>query len=381
MVLTKFDDFPIHQTPDPIAHPASSDKDVYERYWFNGYSKAGDMYLGIGTALYPHLGIQDCGISIVYEGHQYAFHASARATPEPSELRVGPFNVDIVEPMRSLRVTLEPNETDFACDLLWEGRTGNVEEPRHHFGGGGIRKTMDTTRFAQLGHWSGWIEFGGKRLDLDRNETWGTKDRSWGIRPLIGGDTRGAPNPPRPGGGLFFLWAPLNFDDLCLHYQLFEDWKGRPLFNVGAKLPVYDSIDEIPGVEDEAAEHMRALEHQLTFKEGSRMAKEATIAMTSIDTGERHEVRLEPIFTYRMKGIGYMHPKWVHGQWHDELAMESESWALADVDETAFENQHVQHLVRAYYGDRVGIGVLEQIVMGPYKPYRMEGAFDAPSYD
>jgi hypothetical protein len=71
----------------------------------------------------------------------------------------------------------------------------------------------------------------------------------------------------------------------------------------------------------------------------------------------------------------------LHGKWHDELAMESESRALADVDETAFENQHVQHLVRAYYGDRVGIGVLEQIVMGPYKPYRMEGAFDAPSYD
>ena len=49
-VLSKFDDYPIHQTPDPIAHPASSDKDVYERYWFNGYSRSGDMYLGIGTA-------------------------------------------------------------------------------------------------------------------------------------------------------------------------------------------------------------------------------------------------------------------------------------------------------------------------------------------
>ena len=88
-VLSKFDDYPIHQTPEPIAHPASSDKDTYERYWFNGYSRTGDMYLGIGTALYPHLGIQDCGISIVYEGRQYAFHASARAGAEPSEMRVG----------------------------------------------------------------------------------------------------------------------------------------------------------------------------------------------------------------------------------------------------------------------------------------------------
>ena len=51
MVLSRFDDYPIHQTPEPVAMPASSDKDVYERYWFNGYSTAGDLYFGIGTCL------------------------------------------------------------------------------------------------------------------------------------------------------------------------------------------------------------------------------------------------------------------------------------------------------------------------------------------
>ena len=50
-MLTLFDDYPIHQTPDPINTPASSDRDVYERYWFNGYAKTGDMFFGVGTAL------------------------------------------------------------------------------------------------------------------------------------------------------------------------------------------------------------------------------------------------------------------------------------------------------------------------------------------
>ena len=89
-MLTKFDDFPIHQTPDPISHPGYREKDFYERYWFNGYSKVGDMYLGVGTARYPHLDIQDCGISIVHNGVQHAFHASAPGNPEPSDLSVGP---------------------------------------------------------------------------------------------------------------------------------------------------------------------------------------------------------------------------------------------------------------------------------------------------
>ncbi len=84
-MLSKFDDYPIHQTPDPLATPASSDKDVYERYWFNCYSTAGDMYLGIGTAHYPHLGIRDCGISIAIDGVQHAFHASCRAEGDPAD--------------------------------------------------------------------------------------------------------------------------------------------------------------------------------------------------------------------------------------------------------------------------------------------------------
>ncbi len=397
-MLSKFDDYPIHQTPDPVAHPATTDKDFYERYWFNGYSRQGDFYLGIGAARYPHLGLQDCGISVVHDGVQHAFHASARAGGEPSDMRIGPFDLQITEPMRSCRVTLEANETDFACELTFEGRTANVEEPRHHLGGG-IRRIMDTTRFTQLGCWSGWLAFGGKRLELDRQQVWGTKDRSWGTRPLAGGDTRGAPAERRTGG-IFFLWAPLHFDDVCLHYQLFDDHLGRSLFQVGARLPTYGSPAELPGVEDPAVEHMRSLEHSVTFSPDSRMIDSATLAMTSLGTAGdavgdaatgadgaaagRHEVKLRPLFAFRMKGIGYSHPTWSHGRWHDELAMASESWALDSVDETAYENQHVQHLTRAVYTDpsgneRHGIGVLEQNILGPYAPYGLTGFIEPPA--
>ena len=37
-------------------------------------------------------------------------------------------------------------------------------------------------------------------LRIDRDVTLGTKDRSWGIRPLAGGDRRGAPALPQAGG-------------------------------------------------------------------------------------------------------------------------------------------------------------------------------------
>ena len=30
-MLNKLDDFPIHQAPEPIAHPVTSDRNVYDR--------------------------------------------------------------------------------------------------------------------------------------------------------------------------------------------------------------------------------------------------------------------------------------------------------------------------------------------------------------
>ena len=37
MVLTKGDDFPLHQTPEPVAY-AGTDRNFYDRYFFNGYA-------------------------------------------------------------------------------------------------------------------------------------------------------------------------------------------------------------------------------------------------------------------------------------------------------------------------------------------------------
>lgn len=376
-MLTLFDDYPIHQTPDPINVPASSDRDVYERYWFNGYAKDGDMFIGIGTALYPHLGIRDCGISIVIDGTQHAFHASTRAGDEPTEMKIGPFQLTILEPMRSCRITVDDNETGWRADLMFEGRTANIEEPRHTFGRG-IRKVMDTTRFTQLGKWTGWLEFHGNRYEFNPETTRGTKDRSWGIRPLAGGDHRGAPTPLR-SNGLFFLWAPLHFDDFCAHYQLFEDTKGRTLFNVGALLPVYSSTDDLPGVEDPMVTHCRNLEHNLEFAANSRMIESVTLAMTTIGEDRRLEIGFEKIFTFRMKGIGYSHPEWSHGMWKGEDTVASEQWALESIDDTAFENQHVQHLMRVTIDGHSGIGALEQNLLGPYEPYGLEGAISPPT--
>ena len=77
-----------------------------------------------------------------------------------------------------------------------------------------------------------------------------------------------------------------------------------------------------------------------------------------------------------MKGIGYQHPEWAHGRWKGELEYSGESWRCDSVDPLALENLHIQQVMRATMGEETGIGVLEQIAIGPHIPSGFTGLFD-----
>ena len=46
-MLTRFDDYPIHQTPEPVAQPFAGDRNFYDRYFFNGHDERGDLFFAI----------------------------------------------------------------------------------------------------------------------------------------------------------------------------------------------------------------------------------------------------------------------------------------------------------------------------------------------
>ena len=371
-MLSRFDDYPIHQTPLPIAVPASGDRNVYDRYWFNGYSNSGEFYFGAGLALYPHLGIMDCGFSIVRDGEQHAFHGSRRAPRDPSETTVGPFRIEVIEPMRRLRVILEENDTGIGCELEFRARTACIDEGRQTMMQG-ARAIMDATRFAQFGFWEGEIRYDGNTLAVEPSQVRGTKDRSWGIRPVGAPDTGVAPGARLPQ--VFFLWAPLHWDDHCSHLGVFENADGQIWHWQGAITPVYENPEAIPGIEDPGLVAMVGCEHRLEYIPGTRRAGSAAIALLE-GNGNRHDIQLEPLLCFQMKGIGYTHPEWGHGQWKGELAIGGESWKSDDLDPMALENQHIQQVVRARCGDQEGVGVLEQICLGPHAGYGFKELLD-----
>ena len=371
-MLNKLDDFPIHQTPEPIAHPATSDRNVYDRTWFNGYARDGSYYFGIGMAVYPHRGIMDCAFSTVQpDGRQHCFFGSRRAPAERTEMGVGPFRMEVVEPMRRTRVVLEDNPSGVSCDLTFSARTASIKEERQILWSG-ARRVMDATRFDQFGRWSGVVRHPDGEFRVDEEVCLGTKDRSGGVRRVGEPETGGAPVMP---DGICFLWAPLVWDDHISHAIFFDGAKGQALVREGLTAPLYASEADIPAVEDGKDKRMATACHRVKYVPGTRLAKSAEIDLVELD-GTTRTIALEPILKFHMKGLGYGHPEWGQGMWKGELATGGESFDPRQLDLLAPENIHVQQVVRASDGTRSGMGVLEQIVIGPYAPGGFTSFFD-----
>jgi hypothetical protein len=371
-MLSKFDDYPIHQTAEPIAHTASSDRFTYDRYWYNAHARDGSFYFGVAMCRYPNLGILDGSLSLVIDGRQYAFHASRRAPREPTETVIGPFSLTILEPMGRHRVVLQPNETGIECDLVFTPRTAVIEEGRQT-----LRNerhvVMDATRLDQFGFWSGSIRYDGKELKVE-DGTFGLKDRSWGIRPV--GDPYAGGAPMNSFQPLHFMWVPIHWEDQCSLAGLFEDETGHQWHNDQAIMPAYGSPDAIPGVGDPGARVWEGqVGHRLVLEPGTRRARSAVITMRD-RSGDSMEIELEPVLLHRMKGLGYQHPTWGHGKWQGELAVAGESWDLAEDSPLALENIHIQQVVKARCGGRQGWGVLEQMHIGPSAKLGFKDWFD-----
>lgn len=373
-MLNKLDDFPVHQTPEPLAHPATSDRNFYDRTWFNGYSKDGSWYFGIGMAIYPHRGIIDCAFSVVEKGgRQHYFVASCRAPMERTEMRVGPFRMEVIEPLRRTRVVLDDNSTGLACDLTFSTRTSPVQEDRQTLWKGN-RRIMDATRFDQFGCWEGEIRHPDGEIRINESSCHGTKDRSWGVRGVGEPESGGAPQAP---SGIFFLWAPLFWDDHASHAIFFDGPQGEPLCNEGMQIQLYDSVEAIPDLEaeDPGLQKMARVKHRLKYQPDTRLVASAEIDLVDLQEGIR-TISLEPVLTFQMKGLGYYHPKWIQGAWQGELEMFGESFDPGSLDHLQTENMHVQQVVRASDGVRQGVGVLEHVCFGPYAPYGFKEFFD-----
>ncbi len=367
-MLSKGDDYPIHQLPEPVAF-AGTDRNFYDRYFFNGYSPDGIVFFAVALGIYPHLNVADAHVSVVLDGVQHCLHASRILNMERMDLVVGPIEIFVDVPLQRLRVVV--SETDgIAADIVFEGRAFPVEEPRftHRIG---PRTLLDYTRMTQNGHYTGWVSIDGRRVALPPGSV-GTRDRSWGVRPIGTSDTQ--PHAPAIIPGFFWQWTPLNFAGSSVFFHLNADAAGHA-FNFRAVV-VADGAG--------AADHHETGDAVMasTNVAGTRWPGESLLTIRPVGTPELR-LRFEPSLRFQMRGIGYVSPTWGHGLYKGDLVVEREDIDLAAINPMAMENLHVQMLCRvtleqAGTAPQTGLGVFEQLVLGPYAPMGFRG-YDDPA--
>ena len=65
-----------------------------------------------------------------------------------------------------------------------------------------------------------------------------------------------------------------------------------------------------------------------------------------------------------------------HGCWVGEAESTRDRIVLADVDPLDPLMVHVQALSHATWGDRRGVGIVEQLIVGPHEPTGLTGIID-----
>lgn len=372
-MITSFDDYCIHQIAEPVAQPSQSDRNFYDRYWFNGFDRDGRFIFEVALGLYPNRRVMDGHFSVAIGKRQHAFHASRRAPKERRETVVGPFSVEVLRPMRAIRVQLAPNDTGIACDLTFTARTVPCEEPRSLLYDDG-HVILNTCRFTQFGVWDGHFTVDGQRTAVRQATTFGTRDKSWGVRP-VGEPQDGAPGRLNVEPGVYWIWCPVDFGSFCTHFATFEDRDGHPTQLGASIVPAYAEPDAIPELEEPGLREMQTARHEIRWEKGTRRARGMTLDLVP-PSGEPLHIVGETIARFQMFGIGYQHPEWGHAYWKGELATGAEHFDHDQLDPLEFKNIHVHHVVRARLGDQTGVGTLETVVMGRHARSGFQSFFD-----
>lgn len=366
-MLHALDDYPLHQTSEPFSHPASESPNHYDRFFFNGFDTTGEVFFAVAFGVYPNRQVMDGAFSIVHEGVQHNVRASRTCPADRVRTEVGPVRIEIVQPMLVHRITVEGRH-GIAAELTMTAIAPVIEEPRfvHRVDG---RVIFDYTRLTQFVRWDGWIDVDGVRIDITpERSVVGVRDRSWGIRPV--GHRIPA---PRSVPQYFWLWTPTVFDDVCTHAAINHESDGRAWHESCAVVPRL--ADGEPGLDPGRVQRGEGADFDVQWRSGTRWADRVTMHHRFWG-GEPVEVVYEPFLQFQMVGIGYLHPTWGHGMYVGPDESSRDEIVLADVDPADPLMVHVQALSRATWGDRQGLGIVEQLVIGPHAPTGLTGIAD-----
>jgi hypothetical protein len=355
MKPVELDEFPVHQVPMSMARVGSSDRNFYDRCYLNAHDRSGELFLITGLGTYPNLGVVDAFATVRAGDVQHSVKFSDALEERSTRQQVGSYRIEVVQPLSELRVVCEDDALAF--DLTWRGSFPAVLEQTHLMLAG-PRPTLDAQRFAQVGTWEGVLSVAGVDHAVSPDTWVGTRDRSWGIRP-VGEAEPAARAAEEPMEGFWWLYVPMRFDDFALIVIVQESPDGFRTLNDATRVFPDGRVEQLgwPRVE-------------IDYRPGTREPTGARLHLTTPD-GSPLVVEVEPLQGVALHvGCGYGgDPEWSHGQWKGRGWASATTYDLKDPDIQARLPWGVTDFAaRATCDGQVGWGLFEHASMGRHDP-------------
>ncbi|HYE38758.1 MAG TPA: hypothetical protein VEB23_02425 [Ramlibacter sp.] len=374
LTLSALDDLFVHQIPEPVRHVGTSDRNFYDRHYFNVHACRADFFIILGLGQYPNLGTQDGFVSL-REGHRQTTLRTSRVLGDRGDMACGPLRVEVLEGLKRLRIVIEPNESGIEADLVFNGTHEPKLEPRQVQRRNG-RVIHDVMRYCQTSDYTGWVKTPTRTCHAEEVPLKGYRDRSWGVRAI------GRPEPAdaQPGAGaaasgLFGTtdWRRLHmacqFEGFTVNIKLHEDPQGRRSLEDAVRL----------WNDGRPPEHLGRPELEfLRFSADRRFAEEARVTFTR--PGEpplaMHIRQLLPL--YLEAGTGYGNRpllEWIHGQYRGD--------SVTDVVRYDLREPHpvlagpIDCLAEMRLEGQVGHGLFEYTIFGRIDGFEGPGHFNS----
>jgi hypothetical protein len=326
MTLSPLDDYPVHQAPLPIRQVTTSDRNFYDRYYFNCHAGTDELMLIVGVGQYPNLGVTDAFALARHGGTHRVVRASRELGADRMDTSVGPFRVEVLEGLKRLRVVLEPNAHGLEFDLTWEGVIPAQAEPGH-FIRSQERVIFDSFRLAQTGRWSGRVRSGTDEFTITPDRWRGSRDRSWGVRPVGESEAPGiqAKNP----GQFYWMYAPAQFEDFSILTIVQEDAAGNRILE--------EAVRVWPEGAGRPPQHLGRPEYRPEYWPGTRDVRQAALSYQPPGAASL-EVTVRPVLpVWLLVGTGYgLEPDWKHGMYQGpDLIVQGVTYDVAKPEDKA----------------------------------------------
>ena len=140
------DEYPVHQVPMSMRYMESSDRNSYDRSYWNAQDRTGEVFLVTGLGVYPNLGVIDVHAVRKTGGSTMAVIIATPLSAEPRS---------IFRLFRKLTGHLDYKDTD---EYREQCGTGNTDIEVN------IHKESDAAVFELLAALPDFVEQGGARL-------------------------------------------------------------------------------------------------------------------------------------------------------------------------------------------------------------------------